>query len=513
MRSPLTAWPIASQKERPDIQEDILENLDTINVVVTTYPMAKTKDDNKFLRRLKPCVSSFALNPFHLNLHLNNTSQVCVFDEGHYLKSSTSIVYGQLMKIPARFRLLLTGTPLQNNLSELASLLGFILPTVFNEHRDNLQAIFSHKAKTTEDKHSALLSAQRIARARSMMTPFVLRRKKHQVLKHLPTKTRRVEICELSDSQRELYTNLQQRVKRVTEDRQAGKKVGNESLHVMMDLRKASIHPLLFRRLYDDTILWKIANCYMREDDDVDRNIDLVYDDLAVMTDYELHNFCLQTDSRSKYALQDQPWMDSGKVQKLSELLIQYKANGDRVLVFSQFVLVMNILEFVLETLGMKFFRLDGSTNINERQAMIDEFYEQEDITVFMLSTKAGGAGINLACANKVVIFDSSFNPQEDVQAENRAHRVGQTRDVEVVRLVTAGTIEEQIYKLGESKLKLDRSVAGEVVADEGGVEVDKGGKAEEKMGAKVVEEMIFGSGSGGGEEEGGKGEEKVCQG
>lgn len=173
--------------------------------------------------------------------------------------------------------------------------------------------------------------------------------------------------------------------------------------------------------------------------------------------------------------------MDSGKVQKFKELVTQYKQNGDRVLVFSQFTTMMDILEAVLETIGIKFMRLDGSTKMETRQDMIDQFYADESITVFMLSTKAGGAGINLACANKVIIFDSGFNPQDDIQAENRAHRVGQMRDVEVVRLVTRNTIEEPIHALGESKLALDERVAGEVGA----------GSAEEKAAEKKGEEIV----------------------
>src|SRR5204862_3703614 len=146
----------------------------------------------------------------------------------------------------------------------------------------------------------------------------------------------------------------------------------------------------------------------------------------------------------------------SGKVDKRCELLRRFNENGDRTLVFSQFTMVMDILEHVLETLHMSFFRLDGTTSVEDRQSILDAFHERVDIPVFLLSTKAGGAGINLACANKVIIFDSSFNPQEDIQAENRAHRVGQTREVEVVRLVMKDTIEEQIYALGQTKLALD---------------------------------------------------------
>lgn len=144
------------------------------------------------------------------------------------------------------------------------------------------------------------------------------------------------------------------------------------------------------------------------------------------------------------------------------KLVKQYKANGDRVLIFSQFEKMLNILEEVLTTIDIYFTRIDGRTSINDRQPLIDQFRDDKTITVFLLTTKAGGTGLNLMAANKVIIFDGSFNPQDDVQAENRAHRVGQTRDVEVVRLVTKNTIEEQILRLGESKLALDRGVAGD---------------------------------------------------
>ena len=388
----------ASQSERPGIQLQILDSRDTLNVVVTTYTLAKQKDDNKFLRKLNPVV--------------------CVYDEGHLLKNSKSAGYDAFMRIPSQFRLLLTGTPLQNNLKELTSLLGFILPQVFREHSQDLEAIFSHKAKTSGESHAALLSDQRIARAKSMMTPFVLRRKKHQVLGHLPAKFRRIEYCDLSSSQAELYNMEKEKASRILAARMAGEKTGNETSNVMMALRKASIHPLLFRRLYDDRLLSRMSKAIVHEEQFQESNIALVYEDMQVMTDMELYRLCeANPRTMSPFLLRNDEWMDSGKVSKLASLLKKYKENGDRVLVFSQFTMVMDILESVMETLSMRFFRLDGRTNINERQTMIDQFYEEQDITVFLLSTKAGGAGINLACSNKVIIFDSSFNPQDDIQA------------------------------------------------------------------------------------------------
>ncbi|KAI4167331.1 MAG: hypothetical protein LQ343_007292 [Gyalolechia ehrenbergii] len=467
----LTVMPYyAGQTERINIQHQIEENLEDINVIVTTYGIAKAKDDCRFLRRLP--------------------LQVCVYDEGHILKNRKSAAYEQLTRFGGAFRLLLTGTPLQNNLSELVSLLAFILPQIFKEHSEDLDVIFSQKAKTTNEGHAALLSSQRISRARSMMAPFVLRRKKHQVLKHLPPKTRRVEWCELSPSQADVYNSERARGLKVVADRAAGKKVGNETANVMMSLRKASIHPLLFRRVYDDNLLAKMARDCLKEEEFKNSQYELCLEDMSVMMDFELQRFCERYPATmSKYRLKNDEWMDSGKVTKLAGLLTGFKENRDRVLVFSQFVMVMDILEDVMETLGMRFFRLDGRTKIDERQDMIDQFYADEEITVFLLSTKAGGAGINLACANKVVIFDSSFNPQDDIQAENRAHRVGQTREVEVIRLVTKGTIEEQIHALGQTKLALDDRVAG---AGEATVMATEDEKQAEKQGQRAVEEMMI---------------------
>ncbi|KAL8737869.1 MAG: hypothetical protein Q9181_001272 [Wetmoreana brouardii] len=463
----------AGQAERVAIQHQIDENLDNINVIITTYGVAKAKDDCRFLRRLP--------------------LQVCVYDEGHVLKNRKSTAYEQLTRFKCAFRLLLTGTPLQNNLSELVSLLAFIMPQMFREHSEDLDIIFSRKAKTTDDSdsHAALLSVQRINRARSMMAPFVLRRKKHQVLKHLPQKTRRVEYCDLSPTQADIYSSEKARGAQVIADRAAGKKVGNETANVMMALRKASIHPLLFRRVYGDKVLKKMARDCLKEEEFHKSEYDLCLEDMSVMMDFELQRFCQRYPTMSKYRLRNNEWMDSGKVSKLAELLTKFKAHGDRVLVFSQFVMVMDILEDVMETLGMRFFRLDGQTKIDERQDMIDQFYADDGITVFLLSTKAGGAGINLACANKVIIFDSSFNPQDDIQAENRAHRVGQAREVEIVRLVTRGTIEEQIHALGQTKLALDDRVAGEGEASVLTMIAEDDQQAE-KQGQRAVEEMMI---------------------
>lgn len=454
-----------SQTARYEQQEYILQSVEKghVDVIVTTYDLAFKGPDNSFIRKCKP--------------------KACIYDEGHVLRNSNTQRYKQLMKIKADFRLLLTGTPLQNSLKELVSILAFIMPDIFAGMSDKLEIVFKMKAKVADsDSHGALLSSQRIQRARSMMTPFVLRRKKAQVLKHLPQKTCRVEYCELTATQKKLYTEQLERQKQVIRDREAGLPVKDHA-NVMMRLRQAAIHPMLFRDRYTDDVIRKMSKVCLKEEQFKTSTADFIFEDLTWSHDFETHALCLKYPKiLSKYALKSDAWMNSGKVQKLAELLKEYKKNGDRALIFSQFTSVMDILQWVLDTLDVTYCRIDGSTPVSDRQTLIDEFYDDTSIDVFMLSTKSGGAGINLACANKVIIFDSSFNPQDDIQAENRAHRVGQTREVEVVRLVTKGTVEEQIHALGVSKLKLDDMVAGD--------EAENSTKAD-KVGLEAVQEML----------------------
>ncbi|KAL7271062.1 DNA-dependent ATPase fun30 [Rhizina undulata] len=455
------------QKERVGIRMALFKDR-SWNVLVTTYQLATgDKLDKKFLKEL-----SF---------------NVCVYDEGHLLKNSSSNRYDALMRLPAKFRLLLTGTPLQNNLQELASLLAFILPNVFNEKREDLASIFKYKAKTTDDEesNSALLSQQRIKRARAMMTPFVLRRKKQQVLKHLPAKTSRVEYCSLNETQSEIYNKHITSAQEALAARTEGKKANKTTSNLMMQLRKASIHPLLFRHHYTDGVIRKMAKDIMKEDEYRNNDQIAILEDMEVMNDFELNRLCGNfPKTLKKYALDAERFLASGKVKTLRSMLAVMKKKGDRVLLFSQFTQVLDILELVLEGMDLPFLRIDGSTPVDARQDLIDQYHEEEDIMVFLLSTKAGGFGINLACANKVVIFDSSFNPHDDAQASDRAHRVGQKREVEVIRLVTKGTIEEQILALANTKLALDQSISE---GDDKAIE----GKAEELVAKMLLESKI----------------------
>ncbi|OBA21985.1 hypothetical protein METBIDRAFT_40318 [Metschnikowia bicuspidata var. bicuspidata NRRL YB-4993] len=443
------------QAEREDLRYELVDT--EFDVLVTTYNLATGgASDFKFLR--------------------SQNFDMIVYDEGHMLKNSNSERYNKLMRLKAGFRLLLTGTPLQNNLKELVSLLAFMLPGLFVEKREDLQGLFNKTAMLNSSKdYNPLLSQQAINKAKTMMTPFVLRRKKAQVLKYLPEKSHQVAKCDMTPTQRDIYDEYIRQGKQTKLERERRKtltgKAAEEakaapvqsSSNVMMSLRKASMHPLLFRRIYTDEKLHEMSKRIMGEPQYVDANREYIVEDMLVMSDYELNSLCEKfPKSLGSFVLEELKWLDSGKVTKLLEIIRSVIGRKEKVLVFSLFTQMLDVLEKILSFANITFVRLDGQTTVDTRQDIIDRFYEDESIPVFLLSTKAGGFGINLVAANNVVIFDQSFNPHDDKQAEDRAHRVGQTQQVLVTKLISENTIDENILMLAENKLQLDHTISNE---------------------------------------------------
>ncbi|KAG2733398.1 hypothetical protein G9P44_002923 [Scheffersomyces stipitis] len=468
-------------KEREDLRYELRE-ID-FDVLVTTYTLAAGSPlDFKFLR--------------------SQNFNIIVYDEGHFLKNSGTERYNRLMKLQAKFRLLLTGTPLQNNLKELVSLLSFMLPKLFNEKKEDLQGLFNQKmgkvtSSSKSDNYNPLLSIQAIRKAKTMMTPFVLRRRKDQVLQHLPAKCHEIVKCDLSKDQRSIYDELYNKAKSTRSERERRKLLSSKeqvelnkkqpiesSSNVLMALRKASLHPLLFRIQYTDEKLAKMAKAIMNEPEYVEANQTYIFEDMQVMSDYELNNLCAKfPKTMSPYKLNEDAFLNSGKVlelQKTLKLIIEDRQ--EKVLIFSLFTQVLDILERVLTQFKYKFVRLDGATSVESRQDIIDEFYDDETIPIFLLSTKAGGFGINLIAANNVIIFDQSFNPHDDKQAEDRCHRVGQKKEVTVYKLIVNDTVEENMLKLAENKLQLDQTISAEGAEE---------AKFEEKA-ASLFEKLLF---------------------
>jgi len=281
-------------------------------------------------------------------------------------------------------------------------------------------------------------------------------------LKELPKKFEKVIYCESTEYQKKLYQEaIEVSRSNFTTNSEDGNNIETRQINnVLMQLRKISDHPLLVRSLYTDDKLRPMSRDITNEEQFCDSEPKYVFEDMQLLSDFELHTYCVNYKYINKYKLKPEDWMNAGKIRKLKDILAECKARNDKILLFSQFTKMLDILETVLTSLNYKYLRLDGQTPVTERQERIDEYNNNPDIFVFLLSTKAGGFGINLTSANVVIIYDLDFNPHNDKQAEDRAHRVGQTRDVTVMKLVTKDTIEESILNISTMKLKLDKKIS-----------------------------------------------------
>uniref|UniRef100_A0A8C5UFU6 DNA helicase n=1 Tax=Malurus cyaneus samueli TaxID=2593467 RepID=A0A8C5UFU6_9PASS len=437
-----------SQEDRKHLRVDIHNKVVDFNVIVTTYNSAiSSSDDRGLFRRLK------------LNY--------AIFDEGHMLKNMSSVRYQHLMTINAKNRLLLTGTPVQNNLLELMSLLNFVMPHMFSSSTSEIRRMFSSKTKSAEEQ--SIYEKERIAHAKQIIKPFILRRVKDEVLKQLPPKKDLIELCAMSEKQEQLYFALFNKLKKTINSNEKNSDMGN----AMMQLRKMANHPLLHRQYYTNDKLRTMSTLMLKEPTHCDANPDLIFEDMTVMTDFELHVLCKQYSHISDFTLDMDQILDSGKFRALEHILSNLKEKGDRVVLFSQFTMMLDILEVFLKHWQHRYIRLDGKTQISERIHLIDQFNTDMGIFVFLLSTKAGGLGINLTSANVVILHDIDCNPYNDKQAEDRCHRVGQTREVQVIKLISKGTIEETMLKISQQKLKLEQDMTAAESGEEGTIPAD----------------------------------------
>ncbi len=327
--------------------------------------------------------------------------QFMAVDEAHRLKNRESQLYDRLKEFKAPARLLITGTPVQNNLGELSALFDFLKPGVVN--------IDENMDLTTEE------AGAKIAQLTEDIKPYMLRRTKAKVEKDLPPKTEKIIRVELSDIQLEYYKNIL--TKNYAALNQGAKGQKQSLLNIMMELKKASNHPFMFPAAEDRLIAADARR------DEVLR---------ALVT-------------------------SSGKMMLLDQLLTKLKRDGHRVLIFSQMVKMLDILGDYMDFRGHTYQRLDGTIAAGPRRIAIDHFNAPESSDFcFLLSTRAGGLGINLMTADTVIIFDSDWNPQADLQAMARAHRIGQVKPVSVYRLVSKETVEEEILERARNKLMLE---------------------------------------------------------
>uniref|UniRef100_A0A5S6QSC2 SWI/SNF-related matrix-associated actin-dependent regulator of chromatin subfamily A containing DEAD/H box 1 homolog n=1 Tax=Trichuris muris TaxID=70415 RepID=A0A5S6QSC2_TRIMR len=425
-----------SAEDRCYIRQEVdCGRLSGFDVVLTTYQMAVGNSQDR---------------AFHKRLKIN----YAIFDEAHMLKSCTTTRYKKLMQVNARQRILLTGTPLQNNLVELVSLMHFVMPKLFMKYAHNLKELLAcFEVKNTV---SALFKSSKIEQAKRIMKPFTLRRLKSEVLEQLPKKHERLELCELTETQGPLYNQLMSYCSDVLRDDADGTEKSQGNLCAMfMQLRKAANHPLLLRSLYTDETVRKMAKVLFKKGK---QPMEVFYEELLEKSDFALHKLCCQNKKLFRLKLPISAILNSAKISALERILPDAKSKGSKVLLFSQFTTVLDILETYLQHKKYTYVRLDGSTPVVARKGLIDHFNES-DVFVFLLSTRAGGLGVNLTSANIIILHDIDYNPHNDRQAEDRCHRVGQTKDVYVVKLIAKNTIDETMLACAQKKLVLERKV------------------------------------------------------
>lgn len=416
------------------------EGFEDCDVILTTYHVIGSSNEDKKMFR----VSQF---------------DYVVFDEAHMLKNMCTQRYATLLRINAKRRILLTGTPLQNSLLELMSLLCFVMPKLFLNKTEDIKALFSKKAPKIDDgsEQTNDFEQTQIQRAKNIMKPFILRRLKKDVLSFLPKKSEILEKIQLLPEQMEKYQYVIDEYKNI--DPTTDSYMGRGS-SIMMDMRKIANHPLLLRYFFSDARLHEIAKVLARDSVYKNNNPKEIFEDIAPLSDLKIHQLSEKYASITNMVkIPDHLVLNSGKFKFFDNILPKMKAEGHRVLIFSQFVMMLDVIEMYLSIRGHQFVRLDGSTAVTERQDLIEEYSENPEIFVFLLSTKAGGLGINLTSADRAIIHDIDFNPYNDKQAEDRCHRIGQTKEVVIYKLIAEGTIEEGMNVIAREKLKLEKEV------------------------------------------------------
>jgi len=334
--------------------------------------------------------------------------EILVIDEAHRIKNENALLSKNVRLLNSKFRLLVTGTPLQNNLHELWALLNFLLPDLFSssEDFDNWFGGEDEENKDLSIERQEEKNVELVKKLHKILKPFLLRRTKSEVETTLPPKKEVHIKIGLSEMQKDIYKKLLK--KSIDSETKIAYK------NIIMQLRKCCNHPYLFDGVEDMS--------------------------LPDLGEHLIKN--------------------SSKMRILEKLINKLTKQNSQVLIFSQMTRVLDILEDYFNYKDLKYCRIDGNTSLEDRESQINEFTKTgSDIFAFLLSTRAGGLGINLMSANIVVLYDSDWNPQVDLQAMDRVHRIGQTKPCIIYRLICENTIEEKIIERQAMRLKLDSLV------------------------------------------------------
>ena len=407
------------------------------------YPSKTGQKKNSRSKKFSPpfkfnvLITTFEMVLTDVNYLGNINWAYIAVDEAHRLKNKSCKLTTVLRTFSFDHLLLLTGTPLQNNTEELWTLLNLLDPIKFESIDD------------FAEKFGNLKEAKQVDELHKILRPLLLRRMKEDVEKSIAPKEETIVEVELTTIQKKYY-------RAIYEKNFASLNMGAKSqnvpslLNVMMQLRKCCNHPYLLRGVEENII-----------------------------------------NSRSSYGDMDDTTLmikSSGKLVLIDKLLSKLKAQGHKVLIFSQMVRMLDILEDHMIYRNYAYERIDGSKKGNERQESIDRFSAPgSDRFVFLLCTRAGGLGINLTAADTCIIYDSDWNPQNDIQAQARCHRIGQTQMVKIYRFITRNTYEKTMFDKASLKLGLDQAVLTKMKS--GGT--TSSSKANIPLNTKEVDELL----------------------
>jgi len=337
--------------------------------------------------------------------------QYLAVDEGHRLKNKSSKLLDVLQHFSVEHKLLLTGTPIQNDIGELFTLLNYLNPLRFPS-RNNF-----------DEKYGNLQNKEQVEELHNLIKPYLLRRMKEDVEKSIPPKEEIVVEVVPTTYQKTYYKAILEGKREFLRQGVKKKSQMPRLVNILMEIRKVCNHPFLISGA----------------ESQITRG----------MTPTQINETLVRASSKLIFT---------------DKLLKHLKENGHKVLIFSQMVRVLHILEDFLNYRQYNYVRLDGSIKGDVRQEAIDRFNDpSKDVFAFLISTRAGGVGINLMAADTVIIFDSDFNPQNDIQAQARCHRIGQKKEVKVYRLLTKDTKEFELFQRANRKLGLDRAVLSNI--------------------------------------------------
>lgn len=360
-------------------REEILKNIKIYDAVITTYNLLKRD----------------------LSLYSTIEFDYCIIDEAQYIKNPHSQNAVTLKKVKSKNRFALSGTPIENSVMELWSIFDFLMPGyLYDEKRFSVRYY-----KKLKEEPEVIEDLNRLIK------PFILRRKKKDVVKELPDKIEKIMTVDMEDKQKKVYSTYAKHAVNLIEKKVKEEEFKNSKIEILAYITK------------------------LRE---------ICLDPSVVMENYS---------------------GTSAKIEALTELLLQSIDEGHRVLVFSQFTSVLKNIAKRIKVENLHYSYLDGSVPSQKRMEMVEAFNSGQN-SVFLISLKAGGTGLNLTSADVVVHFDPWWNPAVEDQATDRAHRIGQKNVVEVIKLIAKGTIEEKIVVLQKEKKKLAESLLGDELSN-----------------------------------------------